>query len=117
MAQVLYVILASIFVIALAYLTLRIMRSITNRGTGSGHLEVIEVVPLNRKSRIVLVRSTHQYLVLGVTENNITLLSELTEIDDSAFEDMQKEDITIPEEFSNRFDKLFSRFKQSASDR
>ncbi len=81
MGQVLYIILACAFVIGLAYLTLRIMRSVMNRGTTSGYLQVIEAVPLGHKARLVLVRSSGQYLVLGVTEHSVTVVCELPDFD------------------------------------
>ncbi|KAA3615473.1 MAG: flagellar biosynthetic protein FliO [Calditrichaeota bacterium] len=52
-------------------------------------LKIIESLPVSPKSRIVLVDVANEKLVLGVTEHNITVLTEI--------EDVQKQEKSLPD--------------------
>lgn len=71
------VILASVTVVALACLSLRLLRNFMGARTGSGNLEVLEAVSVGRRAQLVLVRIGRRYVVLGVSEAAIVRVAEM----------------------------------------
>ncbi len=83
MESALQVILASIAVIALALLCLRLLRTFMHGSMGGGNLEVVEAISVGRRAQLVLVRIGQTYTVLGVTEAGVV---RITEMDDEVSE-------------------------------
>ncbi len=83
MGSALQVILASIAVVALALLCLRLLRTFMQGSMGGGNLEVVEAISVGRKAQLVLVRIGQKYTVLGVTEAGVV---RVTEMDDEVSE-------------------------------
>lgn len=77
MQLVLQVMLASAAVIGLVYISLRLLNSGMSGRLGGNHFRVIEAVSVGRKAHVTLVRVVDRHLILGVTENNVTVLGEV----------------------------------------
>ncbi len=86
---------------------------IQRRGVFGGNVfgKVIGILPLDNRRFIYLVDVVGRVLVLGVTENNINLLCEITDKDTIDSLRLQGETPTIP-----GMDKLFSFLKKSNSE-
>ena len=74
-------------VVGLAYFTAKFVGSRFNaRSSGGGR--VLENLPLGPNRSVCVIKIAGRVFLLGVTEHNITLLSEIT--DDEAIEDLQE---------------------------
>ena len=74
--QFLYIILVTAIVGLLAYWCTRMMAA-QRRGRRGGNLAVLESVSVVAQAMVQLVRAGEKYLVIGVTRNKVTLLTEL----------------------------------------
>jgi flagellar biogenesis protein FliO len=70
------------------------------RSNGGGNLELIESVNVAGQAVVQIVKAGEKYLVLGVTKENITMLTEVEQITEAE----------IIENAPSPFGKIFSRF-------
>jgi flagellar protein FliO/FliZ len=72
-------ILALVIVIALAYALLRwgLKRLMPGHATGGGEISILDRQPLDSRRQVVLVKAYGRYLLLGVGDGSVTLLTEL----------------------------------------
>jgi len=77
--RLLQVVLATIFVSLLAYYSLKMLGlARSRRGFGnSGNLSVLETIVVGQQSMVQLIKAGDKFLVIGVTKERVTLLSEL----------------------------------------
>lgn len=79
-SSVLVTLVALAFVLALAWLFLRLLKRATTLRTAGGQtaLQVVQAVPLGGRERLVVVRhGAHEY-VLGVTPASVILIDKTT---------------------------------------
>ena len=76
------------FVVILAYFAARFIGGRFNAARSSGGGRVLENLPLGPNRSVCVVKIAGRVFLLGVTENNITLLSEIT--DDEEIETLQE---------------------------
>ena len=98
--QFFMVVLALLFVIFLAYVSLRLVGGAKNIRKG-GNLKTIEAVPVGNQSTIQLVHACGKYFLIGVSRAGITFISEIP-ADDVQLE--EKPLIVAP------FDKYLAKF-------
>ena len=91
-------------VVTLAYFTAKFIGGRFNAARSSGGGRVLENLPLGPNRSVCVVKIAGRVFLLGVTENNITLLSEIT--DDEEIETLQE---NAPE---NGFVKDFGTFSE-----
>jgi flagellar protein FliO/FliZ len=75
----LYIVVLVLFVVLLAYFTTKLLvaaRSGRLRST-KRDLEVIESIGVSQQAWVSIIRAGSRYILLGITKENITLLSEL----------------------------------------
>lgn len=48
-------------------------------GKGNGNLKILDSISLGKDSRLCIVKAGQKYLLLGITQHNISLVSELAE--------------------------------------
>jgi flagellar biosynthetic protein FliO len=72
-------ILALVIVIALAYALLRwgLKRLMPGHAAGGGEISILDRQPLDSRRQVVLVKAYGRYLLLGVGDGSVTLLTEL----------------------------------------
>ena len=75
------VIVALLIVLLLIYTSLRIGKKYTTIVGKKSYIKVIDTVPIYNKSAITIVKIGNKYMVLGVSENNTQLITELSEED------------------------------------
>ena len=70
--------LALAFVLALAWLFLRLLKRVTSLRTADGRLppQVVQAVSLGNRERVIVLRHGGAEYLLGVTANQITLLDK-----------------------------------------
>ena len=68
-------------------------------------LEVLTSVSVGRNQRIAVVRAGEQYFLLGLTEQNITKISQLTKEEVSVWEKKQPENPSFGEAFKEQLEK------------
>jgi|GEM_PF-799276 len=74
----LQIILATIFVVLLSYYSIKMFAIARGqRGRQGSNLSVIESIAVGQQSMVQLVRAGDKYLVIGVTKEKVTLLSEV----------------------------------------
>ena len=73
------VIVALLIVLLLIYASLRIGKKYTTIIGRKSYIHVIDTVPIYNKSALTIVKIGSKYMVLGVSENNTQLISELSE--------------------------------------
>ena len=80
---ILWAIVCIVVVLGMSYWVTRFVagRGILGNGTGrmgNGQLKIVEQLMLGRDQRIVVVEVGEKHYLLGITANNISLLSEIT---------------------------------------
>ena len=75
----LYLFVVMAFIIGLCYFVLRMMGRVRGRGGAAGNLHLIESILVGSQNMVQLVRTGDKFLVIGVTKEHITLLTELSE--------------------------------------
>ncbi|MCG8483980.1 MAG: flagellar biosynthetic protein FliO [Clostridia bacterium] len=78
------IIVALPIVLILAYMSLKLSRSYMNNMKKNTNIKVIETVPIYHKVAISIVKVGQKYYVLGVSDQNVKTISELSaeEIED-----------------------------------
>ena len=79
-------------VVLLAYLAARFLGGRFGKGIASGEGRLLESLPLGPKMSVCLVMMADRVFLLGVTEHNITLLSEI--IDEEEIDRLQRQALT-----------------------
>lgn len=64
-------------VILLAYISLRLTNQYLSKQGRGKNIQILERVPLNNKSALCVVKAGQDYLVLGISENNIQVIKKL----------------------------------------
>jgi len=70
-------ILATVFVALLAYFVVRMLALARGRMGRGGNLAVIESIAVGNQSMVQLIKAGDKYLVIGVTREKVTILTEL----------------------------------------
>ena len=82
MPEVLWLLIAVVLILGLAYLFTRYVagnqRLTSQRGRKTKMLHIVEQVYMGRERQIVLVQAGEKYFLLGNTPNQITTLAEFT---------------------------------------
>ncbi len=95
-------------VIGLAYFASRFLGKKLGSLSASGNSRIINTLSFGANRAVYTVEIAGKYLILGVTDHNITVLQEITDIEE--IEKMKKEQLAVPD---NQFDGVFQ--KQLAS--
>lgn len=66
-------------VLLLAYVSFKLSRGYANNFRRGLYIKVIETVPVFNKSAVSIVQVGEKYLVLGVSDDSVNVLSELSE--------------------------------------
>lgn len=73
----LYIMLVLAFIILVCWFILRLTGRVRKRGSASGNLYLVESILVSAQNVVQIVKAGDKYLVIGVTKERITLLSEL----------------------------------------
>jgi len=92
-------------VIGLAYFTSRFLGQKMGQAAVGGDNRILVTLALGPNRAVYIVEVAGKFLVLGVTEHNITLLEEIT--DEIRIEKLKQQPAAIP--VPNQFDKVFQR--------
>lgn len=95
------------FVVILAYLAARLMGGRFQRNLSGNGGRVLDTLPLGPKMSVSLVEVADRVFLLGVTEQSITLLSEIT--DEGEIERLHRQSLANPVDmgmFSQQFGAL-----------
>ena len=79
-------------VVVMAYFAARFLGGRFGRALSNGNGRLLESLPLGPKMSICLVEIADRVFLLGVTEHNITLLSEI--VDEEEIERLQRQSLT-----------------------
>ena len=77
--RLLQVFLATIFVALLAYYSLKMMGLARSRRMAGGNLSLIESIAVGQQSMVQLIKVGDEFIVIGVTKENVSLLCTLDE--------------------------------------
>lgn len=77
--QFVTVLLVFVFVLALTYVTTRWVGKFQKLQTNNGNFEVIETCRLASNKYLQIVRVGKKYLVIAISKDMVTMLTELTE--------------------------------------
>lgn len=122
LGNVLIALLAFVLIIYLAYFATKKMgKRLSIKGVGTKNIKVIESVSIGQNKAIVIVEVGGKTLLLGVTQNEITLISEL---DNNKIEKSNEEKNAGGMEFSKalkinleqKFGRKFSKPKENEND-
>lgn len=106
------IILATVIVAAMAYFATKLLAISKGRArsTSKGNLSVVESIAVSSTSMVQLVKAGDKYLIIGVTKEKITLLTELNsnEVVEPEIQDLSA--VTEP------FNKVLSKFLPKARD-
>lgn len=109
---ILSLLLVFLVVLGLAYLTSRFLGARMSRGGGFGNGTIYATLSLGPNRAVYVVEIAGKYLILGVTEHNITLLNEITSQTDIEQLMASQNMVTPPEQFSNVFYRQLNLLKQ-----
>lgn len=103
-------------VIGLIFLTVYLMKRLQNSKWGNENgspidLEVIQTKMVGPQQRLVIARVQGEFVLMGVTQENITFLKQL---DSTSIDPDLKVTIPAGQEFSNSVNALLSKFKKGA---
>lgn len=89
-AMLLKMVISVVIVCALAYVILRWgLRRVVGESSGSENMEVLGRLGIGPERAIMVVRVGSRYLVIGSGETEISILTELSEAEASAFVDTE----------------------------
>lgn len=103
-AYVVSLLVTFVVVIGLAYLTSRFVGQKMGRYGVSGEHKVVVSLPLGASRGVYVVEVAGRFLVLGVTDNNVNLLAEIT---DPA--EVERLRTTVPGDRPRQFEDVFQR--------
>lgn len=104
--------LTFLLVLGLAYFTSRFLAQKMNRTAGLGGGKIHTSLPLGPNRTICVVEIAGKFMVLGVTEHNISLLKELTAPEDvEQFQNQMNSELS-PEKFASVFHRQLLSLKQ-----
>ena len=87
-------------VLVLAYLTTRLVGTrLAGRVTGGGrgrHLTVVEQISVGKEAKLLLVKLEDHCLLLGVTQNGVTCLKELSQEEVAAWQEGEDGETRLP---------------------
>ena len=97
---------ATVFVALLAYYVTKMMAGKRGLGRGGGNISLIETINVGGQAMVQLIKAGDKFLVIGVTKERVTILSEI-----------DKEHINEPEPINfsymdTPFGKVLSKFTQ-----
>jgi flagellar protein FliO/FliZ len=92
------------FVIGLAYFASRFLGKKLGGLSANGSSRIINVLSFGTNRGVYTVEIAGKFLVLGVTDHNITILQEIT--DSEEIEKLKIEQVTVPK---GQFDSIFQR--------
>ena len=97
------VFISLVAVIALIYIALFLIRKwqYGNTGTKTNHLKIIERLYLSPKQVMYIIKAENQYLLVGVTEENMNLITELDLLDNLLEKRDETSDRSAPAQISN----------------
>lgn len=76
-------IISMVLIVGLIYLTMYLLKKINNRAAGGGVIgDTVRIIGrtfLSPKQALYLVRIGKKYAILGATENNVNMISELND--------------------------------------
>lgn len=114
---ILSLILTFLLVLALAYLTSRFLGQKIGQGRGYGTGKVYATLALGPNRAVYVVEMAGKFMVLGVTEQSITLLNEITSPSEiEQLKAAQNNPAMPPEQFSYVFSRQLQSLKQLQKD-
>lgn len=99
------------FVIGLAYFASRFLGKKLGGLSANGNSRIINVLSFGANRAVYTVEIAGKFLVLGVTDHNITILQEIT--DNEQIEKLKTEQLTVPkDQFNSIFQKQLASLQQ-----
>ena len=99
------------FVIGLAYFASRFLGKKLGGLSANGSSRIINVLSFGTNRAVYTVEVAGKFLVLGVTDHNITVLQEIT--DSKEIEKLKSEQVTVPkDQFENVFQRQLASLQQ-----
>lgn len=92
-----------VLVVALCYFTTRFIANYQKGVTNKGNIEVLEAKNIGTNKLIEIVRIGGKYYAIGVSKDNITLISE---VDEQTLIYEQQEQVKLSESFSQMLEKI-----------
>lgn len=93
-------IISMILIVGLIYLSMYLIKKINSRATGGGivgdTIKVIGRTFISPKQSLYLVKIGKRYTVLGATESNINMITELSEQEAREFDNRDNKSSSIP---------------------
>ena len=77
--QLFYLVIVLILICALAYYAIKWMARARNVKSGNLNMKVLEAVSVGQAATVQLVKAGEKYIVIGVTKERVTFLTEMTE--------------------------------------
>ena len=110
MPEMLWLLIAVVLVMALAYLTTRYVAGMqipaAARGKNGKLLSVVEQTYMGRDRQIILVQACDRYFLLGNTPNGITTLAELSAEEVEAWREKEKGEEDRPPSFKQSLQEI-----------
>lgn len=100
---ILSLLLTFLLVLGLAYLTSRFLGKRMTSGGGFGSGKIYATLSLGPNRAIYVIEIAGKFMVLGVTEQNITMLNEITSLSDIEQLKATQNIVMPPEQFSSVF--------------
>ena len=107
LGQFFRILLTLAFVIILIWYVLKLMSYSRKIGKRGGNLSIIESISLSTQSGMHIIRAGEKYLLVGVTKESITMLTELNG---------EQLDLTENKRPEMPFDKILQRFLRKGPD-
>lgn len=103
--QLIVAMLMFLFVIILCYAATKFIATYQKKIMSKGNIEVVEVKRISNNKFLEIVKIGKEYLVLGVSKDNISMITKI-----------EKEDLIFPENNNgDSFNQIFERVKKIKS--
>lgn len=109
---ILSLLLTFLLVLGLAYFTSRFLGQRMTRGGGFGSGKIYATLSLGPNRSVYVVEIAGKFMVLGVTEQNITMLNEITSLSDIEQLKTTQNIVMPPEQFSSVFHRQIGLLRQ-----
>jgi|GEM_PF-1513197 len=100
LAGIIFKLIASmILIVGLIYLSMYLIKKVNNRAVGGGivgdTVKVIGRIFISPKQSLYLVKIGHRYAILGATESNINMITELNDQEARDFDNRENKPASI----------------------
>ncbi|MFV0314200.1 MAG: FliO/MopB family protein [Anaerotignum sp.] len=84
--MIVFTFVSVIAILFLSYWLTKYIGTKTMRHTTSKHMEIVDRLPITQDKSVIILKAEKKYYLLSLSQNDIRLIKELTDVDEDAFQ-------------------------------